>query len=96
MAEDDTIVGADGFIAEAMRNSRFERSPIQFWKVLINKVRRNCEAFRKTHIGKILGAMLLEEDDFEGEGNWQSWGGPLLANFSITNSLTIFYVHLDT
>ena len=64
-AEDDTIVGADGFIAPTTGNSRFKRSPVQFLKVLTTKIRRNCEDIGKTHMGKVLGGMLLEEEDFK-------------------------------
>lgn len=75
-ANDDSVVlGPDGFIPPGVNvghfvnKSGFTRSPVQFIKVLVAKIRRNCETVEKTHIGKILDGILLKEEDFEEELN---------------------------
>lgn len=41
-----------------------EEDPLKFFKVLLTKIRRNCESIRKTHIGHVLDDRLLGPDDF--------------------------------
>lgn len=70
-ADDSVVLGPDGFIPSGVNSgplvnkSEFTRSPVQFIKVLVTKIRRNCETVEKTHIGKILDGILLTEEDFE-------------------------------
>lgn len=74
-ADDSVVLGPDGFIpagvnsGQLMNKSEFTRSPVQFIKVLVTKIRRNCETVEKTHIGKILDGVLLTEEDFEDDVN---------------------------
>jgi hypothetical protein len=68
-AEEGCVVAADGFImldgsgGGAFR-SRFSSSPVKFLKVLMTKIRRNCEGIDKTHMGTILDGRLLRPSDF--------------------------------
>ena len=64
-AEDGVLVRADGFIVPAPGKGGFKNSPVEFLKVLMTKIRRNCEGIEKTHVGKILNGALLEETDFD-------------------------------
>ncbi|UKZ64307.1 uncharacterized protein TrAtP1_005526 [Trichoderma atroviride] len=70
-ADDSVVLGPDGFIPAGVNSgllvnkSEFTKSPVQFIKVLVTKIRRNCETVEKTHIGKILDGVLLTEEDFE-------------------------------
>lgn len=68
-ANDSLDLEADGFIPPGVEGntSGFTRSPVQFVKALITKIRRNCENVEKTHVGKILDGMLLREVDFQEE-----------------------------
>lgn len=72
-ADDSIVLGPDGFIppgvssGNIVNQSGFAKSPVQFVKVLVTKIRRNCEVVEKTHIGKILEGDLLTEEDFEDE-----------------------------
>jgi hypothetical protein len=63
--EDGEVVRADGFIVPAVGKWGLKDSPVNFLRVLLTKVRRNCEGIEKTHIGKILIGMLLERNDLE-------------------------------
>lgn len=69
-AGDGWIVAADGFIIQGgvqqkTRRSNFTNSPVKFLKVLMTKVRRDCEGISKTHMGTILEGSLLGPSDFE-------------------------------
>jgi hypothetical protein len=69
-AEDGCIVAADGFIvgsgsSPAIVRSTFKDSPVKFLRVLLTKIRKNCESIDKTHMGKILDGRLLLPSDFE-------------------------------
>lgn len=69
--EDGMVVGADGFMKspdEAVQGI-FTDSPVMFLKMLMNRVRRNCEGIESTHVGKVLDGVLLTEDDFEEVGS---------------------------
>lgn len=63
--EQGVLVRADGFIVPDHEKRGFRDSPVKFLKVLMMKIRRNCEEIEKTHVGKILHGGLLEETDFE-------------------------------
>jgi hypothetical protein len=65
-SEEGCVVAADGFILQNDKvKSTFKNSPTRFLKVLMTKVRRNCESIEKTHMGKILDGRLLTRADFE-------------------------------
>jgi hypothetical protein len=69
-ADDSIVLGPDGFIPPRVKSGKlvnksgFTKSPVQFIKVLVTKIRRNCETVEKTHIGKILDGFFLTEEDF--------------------------------
>jgi hypothetical protein len=68
--ENGAVVAADGFIIS--RNGSvgpgsqctFRDSPVKFLKVLMTKIRRNCEGIDKTHMGQILDGKILLPADF--------------------------------
>ncbi len=67
--EEGCVVAADGFIMRGgsgcgASSSRFSSSPVKFLKVLMTKIRRNCEGIDKTHMGTILDGRLLRPSDF--------------------------------
>ncbi|KAI6298480.1 hypothetical protein MCOR33_005373 [Pyricularia grisea] len=67
--KDGMVVCADGFVAPALNPGKslkhsFEHSPVGFLKVYLTKVRRDCESIEKTHMGKILNAVILRPEDF--------------------------------
>lgn len=65
-----TIVTADGFIISQNGSAgpgsqcTFKDSPVKFLKVLMTKIRRNCEGIDKTHLGQILDGKILLPADF--------------------------------
>jgi hypothetical protein len=70
-SDNETTVAADGFILKKngrLGQSTFTKSPVNFVKELMTKVRRNCESIEKTHMGKILNGTLLTREDFEEDG----------------------------
>ncbi|EED21984.1 conserved hypothetical protein [Talaromyces stipitatus ATCC 10500] len=70
MTPDGWTVAADGFILNRGDENThptattFQTSPVQFFKILIAQIRRNCEDIDKTHIGRILNGGLLEFGGF--------------------------------
>lgn len=63
---DDCVVAADGFIQSVnCKDEKLKMSPIIFLKVLMTKIRRNCESIDKTHVGAMLDGRLLRPGDFE-------------------------------
>ncbi|SMR57643.1 unnamed protein product [Zymoseptoria tritici ST99CH_3D1] len=71
-AQDGWEIAGDGFIlkdGEGRRggSSGLSKSPVEFMKVLMSKIRRNGEGISKTHMGRILDGQLLTREDFEGE-----------------------------
>jgi hypothetical protein len=64
-AENGQVVGADGFIVPAIGNWGLQNSSVNFFKILMTKVMRNCRGIEKTHLGKVLDGALLEEWDFD-------------------------------
>ncbi|KAI6451532.1 hypothetical protein MCOR17_009703 [Pyricularia oryzae] len=67
--KDGMVVCADGFVDPASNPGKilkhsFENSPVSFLKVYLTKVRRDCESIEKTHMGKILNAVILRPEDF--------------------------------
>jgi hypothetical protein len=61
LEDDSTKVQSDGFI---LSGKNFKKSPVQFFKILMSKIRRNCQAIDKTHLGKVLEGQLLEALEF--------------------------------
>lgn len=71
-ANDEVLLGPDGFIPPGMRGggdivnrSGFSKSPVRFLTVLIAKIRLDSEHFDKTHMGRILAGVRLLKSDFE-------------------------------
>ncbi|KAI0458811.1 hypothetical protein F5B21DRAFT_369579 [Xylaria acuta] len=67
---DGEVIGADGFIhldhaGRIGGVSGLPASPVEFFKVLFTKIRRNCETIDKTHMGQVLNNRLLSPEDFE-------------------------------
>lgn len=64
--KEDTAVEADGFISYSARDMEniFTKSPVRFLKVLLTKIRRDCEGIDKTHWGRILAVDKLLEEEF--------------------------------
>ncbi|KAF9894652.1 hypothetical protein FE257_006540 [Aspergillus nanangensis] len=53
-------VAADGFIVASIQQAetKFARSPLKFFKVLMSKIRKDGQEIDKTHLGKILDGKL--------------------------------------
>ncbi|KAM3066455.1 hypothetical protein ACMFMG_012041 [Clarireedia jacksonii] len=64
-AEEGVVVEADGFITKGPGKRYFKDSPVKFLKVLMTKIRRNCEGIGKTHVGVMLHGSLIEEAEFD-------------------------------
>ncbi|KAI0409107.1 hypothetical protein F4802DRAFT_615626 [Xylaria palmicola] len=69
-AKDGEVIGADGFIyrdhkGQAGGESGLGNSPVEFFKALFTKIRRNCVVIDKTHMGQVLENRLLSPEDFE-------------------------------
>jgi hypothetical protein len=64
----ETSMGADGFVGRATSNPNciFTKSPVPFLRVLVTKIRRDCQDIEKTDMGKILSGKLLRPEDFVG------------------------------
>ncbi|KAL1791853.1 hypothetical protein ACET3X_009604 [Alternaria dauci] len=63
-AEDGQQVYADGFIDPPAGIWGLKQSPVPFLRVLLMKIRREGEGVEKTHMGKVLSGVRLEESDF--------------------------------
>lgn len=68
-AEKHCVVAADGFVVQGGNGvqtsmSSFSESPVNFMKVLMAKIRRDCEGIDKTHMGMVLDGRLLYPSDF--------------------------------
>lgn len=59
-------VGADGFVGKGAiyPECRFTRSPTEFLRIVMEKIRRNCQDISKTHAGRMLAGEVLTERDF--------------------------------
>ncbi|KAF1915062.1 hypothetical protein BDU57DRAFT_539445 [Ampelomyces quisqualis] len=57
-------VYADGFIDPPAGKWQLKRSPVPFLRTWVMKIRREGEGIEKTHVGKILNGVRLEEADF--------------------------------
>ncbi|RAQ98973.1 hypothetical protein DDE82_008722 [Stemphylium lycopersici] len=65
-ATEDQQVYADGFIDPPAGVWGLKESPVPFLRVLLMKIRREGEGVQKTHMGKLLNGVGLEEEDFKG------------------------------
>ncbi|KAH6861099.1 hypothetical protein BKA58DRAFT_448898 [Alternaria rosae] len=63
-AKDGQEVYADGFIDPPTGIWRLEKSPVPFLRALLMKIRREGEGVEKTHLGRMLSGVQLEESDF--------------------------------
>ena len=57
-------VYADGFIEPPAGKWGLKQSPVPFLRALLMKIRREGEGVEKTHLGKLLSGVRLEEADF--------------------------------
>ncbi|KAH4108552.1 hypothetical protein HBI25_111470 [Parastagonospora nodorum] len=57
-------VYADGFISPPVGKWGLKASPIPFLRALLMRIRREGDGLEKTHLGKILNGIRLEEADF--------------------------------
>ncbi|KAF7548332.1 hypothetical protein G7Z17_g7109 [Cylindrodendrum hubeiense] len=48
-----------------MNKSGFSTSPAEFLKILMTKIRGNCDGIEKTHMGRVLDGVLLTQEDFK-------------------------------
>jgi hypothetical protein len=62
-------VFADGFIDPPSGKWGLKTSPVQFLRALLMKIRKEGEGVEKTHMGRLLGGVRLEECDFEAESS---------------------------
>ncbi|KAJ8116579.1 hypothetical protein OPT61_g2025 [Boeremia exigua] len=65
----DQHVFADGFIDPPSGVWDLKTSPVQFLRALLMKIRKEGEGVEKTHMGRLLGGVRLEECDFEPENS---------------------------
>ncbi|KAK1255540.1 hypothetical protein MKX08_009535 [Trichoderma sp. CBMAI-0020] len=67
--ENGAVVEADGFIPHSTcdQDRIFTKSPVKFLKVLLTKIRRDCEGIDKTHWGRIFSGEILRREDFDTE-----------------------------
>ncbi|KAI4667609.1 uncharacterized protein J4E88_010273 [Alternaria novae-zelandiae] len=63
-AKDGQEVYADGFIDPPAGIWGLEKSPVPFLRALLMKIRREGEGVEKTHLGRMLSGVRLEESDF--------------------------------
>jgi hypothetical protein len=63
-AKDGQVILADGFITPPVGIWGLKMSPVPFLRALLMKIRKEGEGVEKTHLGKILGGLRLEEGDF--------------------------------
>ncbi|KAI1366807.1 hypothetical protein F5Y08DRAFT_112758 [Xylaria arbuscula] len=60
------VVDADGYVLrDSEGKSKFDKSPVLFFKVLTSEIRRNGQDISKTHVGSMLDGKLLQQSDFE-------------------------------
>lgn len=69
--ENEAVVEADGFIPNSAcdQDEIFTKSPVKFLKVLLTKIRRDCEGIDKTHWGRFFAGELLRREDFGTEAD---------------------------
>lgn len=60
----DREICADGFITPPAGTWGLQTSPVPFLRALMMRIRHKGDGLEKTHIGKMLSGMRLEEADF--------------------------------
>jgi hypothetical protein len=70
MSEAGWKLSADGFILSDDRGrvggaSGLKQSPVNFFKILMSKIRRNGDSIAKTHMGSLLEGKLFQQSDFD-------------------------------
>ncbi|KAJ4386033.1 hypothetical protein N0V93_008924 [Gnomoniopsis smithogilvyi] len=70
MGEQGWKVAADGFILSDEEGrvggrSGLRESPVNFFKILMSKIRRNGDGISKTHMGHLLEGKIFQASDFE-------------------------------
>lgn len=63
--EQGQLAQPDGFITSSVGTWGLTKSPVPFLRTLLMKIRREGEGLEKTHMGKLLNGIMLEEADFE-------------------------------
>lgn len=63
--DDAIVLGPDGFIPAHLNKSGFTKSPTKFVKVLMSRIRQDCETIERTHLGRILDGVLFCRADFD-------------------------------
>jgi hypothetical protein len=61
------LVHADGFIDPPTGTWGLKLSLVLFLRTFLMKIRREGEGLEKTHVGKILNSVRLEEEDFKAD-----------------------------
>lgn len=69
VATADQSVSADGFITSQPGEWQLKASPVPFLRQLLLKIGREGEGVEKTHLGRILNGLRLEEKDFKAAGS---------------------------
>lgn len=64
LSEEEISVDGDGFIIDGARQGAFDQSPIEVLKVLACKIRRHGLDITRTHLGKMLGGIILDGTSF--------------------------------
>jgi hypothetical protein len=62
--EEGQQVAADGFITPPAGKWSLKQSPVPLLRALLMRIRKEGEGLEKTHLGKILNGVRLEEADF--------------------------------
>ncbi|RYP01100.1 hypothetical protein DL764_006299 [Monosporascus ibericus] len=59
-------VRVDGFVGQGTLypRCRFTQSPTAFLRVVMSKIRRDCQDISRTHVGRMLAGEILTESDF--------------------------------
>lgn len=66
-----SVVESDGFIdptshgPERDPTTILQESPVKFMKAVMTRIRRSCDSIEKTHMGRMLEGVLLDEDEIE-------------------------------
>jgi len=64
-ASDGQSIDLDGFIQPPQSQWGLRKSPVEFLKEILVRVRGDGEAISKTHMGRMLAGYLLEEAEFD-------------------------------
>lgn len=64
MASPNQHIFADSFLEPPSGEWGLKTLPVQFLRALLMKLRKEGEGVEKTHMGRLLGGVRLEESDF--------------------------------